>query len=104
MAHFAANPKNNPAIPLVALLFSFFSKLLRLHHARDKSDTALAKALQVSPYFVQEYILAARHYPLAQVIENIHHLHQADLQLKGVDYPATPEGEILKELIFKLMH
>ena len=104
VAHFAANPKNNPAIPLVALLFSFFSKLLRLHHAQDKSDAALAKALQVSPYFVQEYITAARHYPLPKVIENIHHLHQADLQLKGVDYPATPEGQILKELIFKLMH
>ncbi|MEL6606671.1 MAG: DNA polymerase III subunit delta [Bacteroidota bacterium] len=104
VAHFAANPKNNPAIPLVALLFSFFSKLLRLHHAQDKSDAALAKALQVSPYFVQEYITAAKHYPLPKVIENIHHLHQADLQLKGVDYPATPEGQILKELIFKLMH
>ena len=104
VSHFAANPKNNPAIPLVALLFSFFSKLLRLHHASDKSDTGLAKALQVSPYFLREYTLAAKHYPLPKVIENIHYLHQADLQLKGVDYPATPEGQILKELVFRLMH
>jgi hypothetical protein len=36
------------------------------------------------------------------VIEKIQHLNQADLQRKGVDYAATPEGQILKELIFKL--
>jgi DNA polymerase III subunit delta len=101
--HFAANPKNNPAIPLVALLFSFFSKLLLLHHAKDKSAPALAQALRVSPYFVQDYLVAARLYPLTKVIENIQHLHQADLQLKGVDYPATPEEQILKELVFKIM-
>jgi DNA polymerase III subunit delta len=103
MLHFEASPRNNPAIPLVALLFSFFSKLLLLHHAKDKSASALAKALQVSPYFVQDYLQAAQHYPLSKVIENIQHLHQADLQLKGVGYPATPEGQILKELIFKLI-
>lgn len=102
--HFEANPKNNPAIPLVVLLFVFFSKLLLLHHAKDKSTSSLATKLQVSPYFIQEYMLAVQHYPLPKVIENIHHLHQADLQLKGVDYPATPEGQILKELVFKLMH
>jgi DNA polymerase III subunit delta len=39
---------------------------------------------------------------LRKVIHNIQHLHQADLQLKGVDYPTMSEGTILKELIFKL--
>ena len=102
--YFETNPKNNPAIPLVALLFSFFSKLLLLHHAQNKSTSALAQALQIRPYFVQAYLLAAQHYPLPKVIANIHHLLQADLQLKGVDYPATPEGQILKELIFKLVN
>lgn len=102
--HFEINPRNNAAIPLVALLFSFFSKLLRLHHAQSKSSESLAKLLQVSPYFVQEYLMASQHYSLPKVIENIHHLHQADLRLKGVAYPTTPEGQILKELVFKLMH
>lgn len=102
--HLAANPKNNPAIPLVALLFNFFSKVLLVHHAKDKSGQALAKALRINPYFIQEYLLAAQCYPLPKVIENIHCLHQADLQLKGIDYPTIEEGQILKELIFKLMH
>lgn len=101
--HFAENPKSNPAIPLVALLFSFFSKLLLLHHARDKSAPALAQVLRVSSYFVQDYLLATQYYPLPKVIENIQHLHQADLQLKGVNYPATAEIQILKELMAKLL-
>ncbi len=102
--YFETNPRNNPAIPLVALLFAFFSRLLRLHHVQSNSSESLAKLLQVSPYFIQEYLVASQHYPLSKVIENIHHLHQADLQLKGVGYPATPEGQVLKELVFKLMH
>ena len=101
--HFEANPRKNPATPLVALLFSFFSKLLLLHDAKDKSASTLEKVLQVSPYFIRDYLLAAQCYPLAKVIENIQHLHQADLQLKGVDYPATSEGKILKELVCKLV-
>jgi DNA polymerase III subunit delta len=101
--YFAANSKNNPAIPLVALLFSFFSKLLLLHHAKGKSAPALAQVLRVSPYFVQDYLLAAQSYPLSKVIENIQHLYQADLQLKGVDYPVTPEEQVLQELVFKMM-
>jgi DNA polymerase III subunit delta len=101
--HFAANPKNNPAIPLVASLFSFFSKLLLVHHAKDKSVPTLARVLQVSPYFVQDYLLAARCYPLLKVIENIQYLHQADLQLKSVGYPVTPEEQILKELVLRMM-
>lgn len=102
--YLAANPKSNPAIPLVGLLFTFFSKLLLLHHAKDPSETGLAQTLQVKLYFVGEYRHAAQHYPLSKVVENIHYLHQADLQLKGVDHPATPEAEILRELVFKLMH
>jgi DNA polymerase III subunit delta len=102
--HFGENPGSNPAIPVVALLCSFFSKLLLLHHAKDKSVSVLAKVLQVSLYFVRDYLLAAKNYPLIKVIENIQHLHQADLQLKGVGYPVTPEGQILKELVLKMIH
>ncbi len=101
--YFEANSKDNPAIPLVASLFAFFSKLLLVHQSGQRLASSLAQVLQVNPYFVQEYLLAAQNYPLPKVIENIHYLHQADLQLKGIDYPSIAEGQILKELVFKLM-
>lgn len=102
--YFDANSKNNPIIPVIALLFSFYSKLLLVHHAKDKSERGLASALGLNPYFIKEYILAARNYPIHKVIDNIHHIKRADLQSKGIDSPSMAEGQILKELIYKLMH
>lgn len=102
--YFEANPKKNPLLPVIAILFSFYSKLLVAHHSKDKSERNLASQLRVSPFFVKDYLTALRHYSLAKVIENIHLIQQADLHSKGVDNTSTSEGQLLKELIFRLMH
>ncbi|SMD38923.1 DNA polymerase III, delta subunit [Reichenbachiella faecimaris] len=104
ITYFKSDPKSNPIIPIVANLFSFFNKLLLLHHAKDKSEKHLASLLGVHPFFVKEYIMAAKNYPLAKVVSNVRHLKIADMKSKGIDYPSQPEGEILKELIFNLIH
>ncbi|OJW69367.1 MAG: DNA polymerase III subunit delta [Candidatus Amoebophilus sp. 36-38] len=98
------NAKNQVAIPLIALLFTFFSKILLLHQARDKSPQVLSQALQVNNYFIPQYMAASKKYSINKVIENINYLQEADMQLKGVAYPFVGEGEILKELVFKLLH
>jgi len=102
--HLIGNNKNQVAIPLIALLFTFFSKILLLHQARDKSPQALSQALQINMYFVPQYMSAAKQYSISQIIKNINYLQEADMQLKGVAYPFVGEGEILKELVFKLLH
>lgn len=99
--YFAANPRANPVIPVIALLFSFFCKLIIVQNIRSGAD--LAKELGVRSYFVSEYERAAKLYSRNQVISNIGHLRNADLQVKGIGSQSSP-GEILKELIFKLMH
>lgn len=101
--YFAANLKGNPIIPTIALLFGFFSKLLMVHHTKDKSKGHLAGKLRVNPFFVAEYLQATHHYPLPKVIDNIHHLRLADIHSKGIN-ANTDDGQILKELIFKLLH
>ncbi|MDQ3393979.1 MAG: DNA polymerase III subunit delta [Bacteroidota bacterium] len=102
--YFESNPKNNPLIPIIALLFGFYTKLLLIHHAKDKSERGLASALQINPYIIKEYIFAAKNYPMEKVIDNIHFLSSADLHSKGVDISYVSEGQILKELVFKLLH
>lgn len=101
--YFEANTRKNPIIPLVAFLYSFFSKLLAAHTTPDKSDKGLVSALKISPYAVKDYSNALRQYSLPAVIAGIKLLKQADLKLKGVDSGAQSEGDILKELIFRLM-
>ena len=102
--YFGNNPKGNPALPIIAVLYSFFSKLLLVHHAEDKSERAIASKLRVSPFFVREYLTAATNYPLPKVIRNIGYLREADLGLKGVTSLSMSEGKLLKELVFKLIH
>ncbi len=102
--YFESNPKNNPVIPIIAVLYGFFSKLLIVHSTNDKSDNNLASILKVNRFFVRDYITAARNYPVNKVVRVIHDLRHADLQSKGVNANNIPDGQILKELIFKIMH
>jgi DNA polymerase-3 subunit delta len=101
--YFIANPKLNPVIPVIAVLFAFFSKLLVVQQLGSNSEQALAKELKVRPFFVKDYVRAAGNYTQDQVVNNIAYLRSADVMVKGVDNQ-QPHGEILKELIFKLMH
>ncbi|MTI19794.1 DNA polymerase III subunit delta [Fulvivirga sp. RKSG066] len=102
--YFEANAKKNPIIPVIAILYSFYSKLLMIYGTKDKSERNLASVLRVSPYFVKDYITATRYYDLAQVIGNIHYIKVADLKSKGVDNVSTDDGQLLRELVFKLIH
>ncbi|PWJ42827.1 DNA polymerase III subunit delta [Sediminitomix flava] len=100
---FASDPKSNPVIPIISMLFSYFSKVLLVHHNAGQTKEEAAKLLGVSPYFVADYFTAARNYPLPKTVQIIDVLHQADLQSKGVD-SSIAENQILKELIYKIMH
>lgn len=102
--YFESDLKKNPIIPVIAILFSFFNKVLLVHHSKDKSDRAIASLLKVNPFFVKEYMMAAKNYPLGHVIRNISYIREADLRSKGIENVSISDGQILKELVFKLMH
>jgi DNA polymerase-3 subunit delta len=103
--YFAANPKNNPIQVTLPSIYSFFNKILTLHSLGAGTDkNELAGSIGVSPYFVTEYIQAARTYPAAACIRNIGYLRDYDLRSKGINGPTMNDGELLKELVYKLMH
>lgn len=102
--YFESNTKKNPVIPVVAFLFSFFSKLLVASQASDKSEKGLASELKVSPYAVRDYSAALRNYPQPKIIQNISFLKDADLKLKGVNTGSDTDGQILRELVWRIMN
>jgi DNA polymerase III subunit delta len=102
--HFAANPRENPLVKVLPILYSFFSRLLTYHYLPDKSRNAAASALSVNPFFISDYQQAARNYPVSKVVSVISHLHEYDLRAKGVDNNSATDGELMKELIFKILH
>lgn len=102
--YFAANPKENPLIKTIAILYGFFSKLLIYHQLKDKSRNNVAAALSVGPYFVKDYQLAARNYNSRKLAGIISNLREYDLKSKGVNNLSATDGELLKELMFKILH
>ena len=102
--YFEKDLKNNPIIPIIALLYSYYSKVLLCHTSEDKSDRGIASLLGVNPFFVKDCKVAATNYPLSKVLKVISYIKEADLQSKGIVGGAMNEGQILKELTFKMMH
>lgn len=102
--HFAANEKENPAPMVLSLLFGYFSKILKYHFLQDKSKFAAAQALGVNPYFVDGYAKAAQNYNSAKLKQIFSWLKEYDLKSKGVDNTSVTYGELLKELVFKILH
>jgi DNA polymerase-3 subunit delta len=102
--HFAGNPKENPAPMVLAQLYTYFSKIMRFHYLSDKSKSSAAAALGVNPYFIDDYSKAALNFPLAKLKHIITYLKECDLKSKGVDNVSTEYGELLKELMFKILH
>ena len=102
--YFESNTRKNPLIPVVAFLYSFFSKLLAASQASDKSDKGLVSELKMSPYAARDYTLALRQYSQRKIMDNISSLREADLKLKGVNTGSADEGQIFRELIWRLMN
>jgi DNA polymerase-3 subunit delta len=102
--YFEGNTRKNPIIPTVAFLYSFFSKLLVASQVTDKSEKSLASTLKVSPYAIRDYSLALRNYSPSKILENITLIKDADLKLKGVNSGSGGDGQIFRELVFRLMH
>lgn len=101
--YFAQNPRDNPMVVTVSLLFSFFSQLLQYHALGDKSKGNVAKVLKVNPYFVSDYSVAAGNYPMKKVSQVVSLLREADVKSKGVGAANVPQGDLLKELLVKVM-
>ncbi len=102
--YFAENPKDNPIVVTVALLYNFFAQLLHYHGLNDKSPRAVASSLRINPYFVSEYINAARNFPMKKVSRIISVLREFDLKSKGVGANALPQRDLLKEMMVRIMN
>lgn len=101
--HFAANPKDNPIQMILPNLYSYIVKLMIYLQLEDK--TQAASALKINPFFVKDYAAAAKNYSLGKLASCIGYLNEADLRSKGIrNAGTTTDGELLKELVFKIIH
>ena len=100
--HFAQTPSDNPPVVVIQSVYSFFVKVLAFHYLSDKSQAA--SALRVNPYFVKQYESAARKYPAVKIIRIISVLREYDLKSKGVVNSSASPGDLMREMVFKILH
>jgi len=102
--YFESNPKDNPVNLTIASLLSYFSKILTYHYLTDKSKNNVAAMLSIHPFFVKEYETAAANYSARNVVEIISLLRTYDLKTKGFGNVSSSPSELLRELVFKIIH
>ncbi len=102
--YFADNPKDNPMVVTTSLVFSFFIKLLKYHGIKDKNPAKVAPILGVAPFFLKEYDVALKNYPMKKVSAIIAALRDIDVKSKGVGANALPTHDLLKEMLVKIFN
>ena len=103
--YFEANQKTNPFVMTISLLFNFFSNLMLAYYAPDKSQRGLMEQLDLrSDWFLREYTLAMRNYSAMKTMLVIGKLRETDGKLKGVRKGNLTDGDIMRELIYFILH
>jgi DNA polymerase-3 subunit delta len=102
--YFADNPNDNPVNLTIASLFSLFTKILTYHYITDRSKNNVAAVLKIHPYFVKDYETSAMKYNASKTIQIISILRTYDMKTKGFGDTSTEPGDLLKELVYKILH
>ena len=103
--YFDENPKTNPIQATLSVLFNFFSNLMLVYYAPDKSEQGIVSLLGLkNTWQAKEYLTAARVFSGVKVMQIIGEIRYCDARSKGVDNVSLKDGDLLRELIFKILH
>ena len=103
--YFEENPKTNPLQMTLSVLFNFFSNLMLAYYAPDKSEQGVANQLGLkSPWQSRDYMAAMRKYSGVKVMQIIGEIRYCDAKSKGVGNSSLGDGELLRELVYKILH
>ena len=102
--NFAQNPKDNPMVVTTSLVFGFFIQLLKYHGLKDRNPKNVAAVLGVNPFFLKEYDVALKNYPMKKVSQIVGALRDIDVKSKGVGANAMSQSDLLREMLYKIFN
>ena len=102
--NFAQNPKDNPMVVTTSLVFGFFIQLLKYHGLKDRNPKNVAAVLSVNPFFLKEYDVALKNYPMKKVSQIVGALRDIDVKSKGVGANAMSQSDLLREMLYKIFN
>lgn len=104
IAYFASDQRNHPLVMVIPLIYNYFTNLGTILTLKDKSPRSVASALSINPYFVNELVGAARNYSYTKIVKIIGYCREYDAKSKGIDNISATNEDLMKELIFKILH
>jgi DNA polymerase-3 subunit delta len=102
--NFAQNPKDNPMVVTTSLVFGFFIQLLKYHGLKDRNPKNVAAVIGVNPFFLKEYDVALKNYPMKKVSQIVTSLRDIDVKSKGVGANALSQSDLLREMLYKIFN
>ena len=103
--YFEDNPKANPIQTTLSVLFGFFSNLMLAYYAPEKTEQGIANQLGLKlSWQAKEYMAAMRVYSGVKVMQIIGEIRYCDARSKGVENSSLSDGDLLRELVYKILH
>jgi len=102
--YFGENPKAGNIIPVLANLHGLYQKLFKAHFAQTEDPSKIASLLKVHPFVAKELVKNKRNHPAKIISRNFGILREYDLYAKGVGSSGLADVELMKELVYKLLH
>lgn len=102
--NFAQNPKDNPMVVTTSLVFGFFIQLLKYHGLKDRNPKNVAAVIGVNPFFLKEYDVALKNYPMKKVSQIVAALRDIDVKSKGLGANALSQSDLLREMLYKIFN
>ena len=97
--YFSENEKANPMVVTTSTVFGFYVKLLKYHGLKDRNPKNVASVLGVNPFFLKDYDLALKNYPMKKVSQIVTTMRSIDVKSKGVGANALPSHDLFKEML-----
>ena len=101
---FSENEKEHPLPLLLAMLYGFFTKVMRVHYLTDKSNSSMAKELGVNPYFTKTYLNASQQYSVNKLKTIFKALKDCDLKSKGILPSGNAHAALLQDLMLAILY
>ena len=105
MNYFDKNPKAGSIFSFLPMMFNYFQNLMLAYYSPKKTQEGVAEWLELkSPWAAKDYMSGMRNYSGMKVMQIISKFREIDAKSKGLDNPNTPPGELMKEMIFFILH
>ena len=103
--YFDSNPKNFALQPTLVTVFNFFSNLMLAYYSPVKTEEGIATWVDQTTWQVRRNIMPAlRLYKAGKVFQILSEIRRVDGASKGVGGERTSDGDLLKELVFFILH